>query len=102
MRLLVEVGQVCESYQDRVFRKLPCRLIQLDELWGFNYCKAKNVTPTIAEKISGAGDVWLWVAIEQLGRREDPAADAVAALVDLLFDPGLLDAVRGIGRPQPR
>jgi len=64
MRLLVEVGQVCESYQDRVFRKLPCRLIQLDELWGFNYCKAKNVTPTIAEKISGAGDVWLWVAID--------------------------------------
>jgi IS1 family transposase len=64
MRLLAEVGQVCESYQDRVFRKLPCRLIQLDELWGFNYCKAKNVTPTIADKIPGAGDVWLWVAID--------------------------------------
>ncbi len=64
MRLLAEVGQVCESYQDRVLRKLPCRLIQLDELWGFNYCKAKNVTPTIADKVPGAGDVWLWVAID--------------------------------------
>jgi IS1 family transposase len=64
MRLLAEVGEVCESYQDRVFRKLSCRLIQLDELWGFNYCKAKNVTPTIAEKVPGAGDVWLWVAID--------------------------------------
>jgi len=64
MRLLREVGEVCESYQDRVLRNLPCRRIQLDELWGFNYCKAKNVTPDIAEKIPGAGDVWLWVAID--------------------------------------
>jgi hypothetical protein len=50
MRVLAEVGEVCESYQDRVFRNLKCRRIQLDELWGFNYCKAKNVTPTIAEQ----------------------------------------------------
>jgi IS1 family transposase len=64
MRLLVEVGAVCESYQDRVLRNLPCRRIQLDEMWGFNYCKAKNVTEEIAAKIPGAGDVWLWVAID--------------------------------------
>jgi IS1 family transposase len=64
MRLLVEVGAVCEAYQDRVLRNLTCRRIQLDEMWGFNYCKAKNVTPEIAEKITGAGDVWLWVAID--------------------------------------
>jgi IS1 family transposase len=64
MRVLVEVGQVCDSYQDRMFRNLPCRLIQLDELWGFNYCKAKTVTPEIPERIPGAGDVWLWVAID--------------------------------------
>lgn len=64
MRLLREVGEVCESYQDRVLRNLSCRRIQLDELWGFNYCKAKNVTEEIASKIPGAGDVWLWVAID--------------------------------------
>jgi IS1 family transposase len=64
MRLLREVGKVCESYQDRVLRNLPCRRIQLDELWGFNYCKAKTLTPEIAEKVPGAGDVWLWVAID--------------------------------------
>lgn len=50
MRVLAEVGQVCESHQDRVLRNLKCRRIQLDELWGFNYCKAKNVTPEISEK----------------------------------------------------
>jgi len=64
MRLLREVGEVCESYQDRTLRNLRCRRIQVDELWGFNYCKAKNVTPEIAEKVANAGDVWLWVAID--------------------------------------
>jgi len=64
MRLLREVGEVCESYQDRVFRNLAVRRIQLDELWGFNYCKAKNVTPEISAKVPGAGDVWLWVAVD--------------------------------------
>lgn len=47
-----------------VFRKLLCRLIQLDELWSFNYCKAKTVTPGIAKKGLGAGVVWLWVVID--------------------------------------
>ena len=64
MRLLVEIGAVCEDYQDRTLRNLSCRRIQLDELWGFNYCKQKNVTSEIAEKVHGAGDVWLWVAID--------------------------------------
>jgi len=64
MRALVEVGEVCQSYQDRVLRNLSCRKIQLDELWGFNYCKAKTVTPEIATKVPNAGDVWLWVAID--------------------------------------
>src|SRR4030088_3084556 len=64
MRVLVEVGVVCEEYQDRVLRNLTCRRIQLDELWGFNYCKQKSVTPEIAEKVPGAGVVWLWVAID--------------------------------------
>lgn len=64
MRLLGEVGEVCESYQDRVLRNLPCRKIQLDELWGFNYCKQGNLTQEIAERVPGAGDVWLWVAID--------------------------------------
>lgn len=34
MRFLVEIGEVCVDYQDRVFRNLSCRRIQLDELWG--------------------------------------------------------------------
>ena len=63
-RLLVEAGNVAAEYQNRVFRNLTCRRIQVDELWGFNYCKAKNVTSEIAAKVPGAGDIWLWVAID--------------------------------------
>jgi IS1 family transposase len=64
MRFLCEIGEVCEEYQDRVLQNLPCRRVQLDELWGFNYCKQKNVTTEIQDRIPGAGDVWLWVAID--------------------------------------
>jgi IS1 family transposase len=63
-RLLVEAGAVAAEYQDRVMRRLSCRRIQVDELWGFNYCKQRNVTPEIAAKVPGAGDMWLWVAID--------------------------------------
>jgi len=64
MRLVLEVGDVCARYQDRVLRNLPCRRVQVDELWAFLYCKEKNVTPTICEKNPNAGDVWLWIAID--------------------------------------
>jgi len=63
-RLLVEAGVVAAEYQDRVMRNLTCRRLQIDELWTFNYCKAKQVTPEIATKVPGAGSVWLWVAID--------------------------------------
>jgi IS1 family transposase len=64
MRLLVEAGQVCAEYQDKAFRSLSCKRLQVDELWAFCYCKQKNVTAKIAEKNPEAGDVWLWVAID--------------------------------------
>ena len=64
LRLLLEVGEVCSDYQDRVFRNLKCERMQVDECWQFVYCKDKHVTPEIAAKNPGAGDVWLWAAID--------------------------------------
>lgn len=64
MRLLVEAGAVAAKFQDRMFHGLNCHRLQLDELWGFCYCKQSNVTGEIAAKNPGAGDVWLWVAID--------------------------------------
>lgn len=64
MRVLVEIGGVCANFQDKAFRKLNSKRIQVDELWAFCYCKEKTVTPEIAAKHEGAGNVWLWVAID--------------------------------------
>src|SRR5271167_1294291 len=64
MRVLVEVGDVCADYQDRVFRNLRCKRLQLDEMWSWIYCKEKNRTEEIARKNPDAGDVWLWVCVD--------------------------------------
>jgi hypothetical protein len=64
MRVLVEVGEVCADYQDRVFQNLRSRRLQLDEIWTWIYCKEKNRTQEIALKNPDAGDIWLWVAID--------------------------------------
>lgn len=89
-RLLVEAGAVAAEYQDRVMRNLPCRRIQVDELWTFNYCKQRNVTQEIAAKIPGAGSIWLWVSMDAdtklvpcvaIGSRN--ASDAHAFISDL-------------------
>lgn len=89
-RLLLEAGTVAADYQHRVMQNLPCRRIQVDEVWGFNYCKDKNVTPKIASKVAAAGSIWLWVAIDadtklvpcfMLGSRS--AGDAHAFISDL-------------------
>src|SRR5438067_13211565 len=64
MRLVVEVGAFCADYQDRAFRNLNCQRIQVDECWSFCYCKQKNITEDIAANVSGAGDAWLWAAID--------------------------------------
>ena len=90
MRVLVEVGAVCADYQDRMFRKLPTRRLQLDEMWAWTYCKQKNRTEEIAKAHPDAGDVWLWVAIDadtklvpswMLGQRD--LATATAFVSDL-------------------
>jgi IS1 family transposase len=60
---MVEAGQAAAWYQDRVFRNLNCKRIQVDEIWAFVYAKQKNVAG--AKKAPAkAGDVWTWTAID--------------------------------------
>lgn len=61
-KLLVELGEACSVYQDKVFRNLNCKRIQCDEIWSFVGCKEKNVDIDNAAK--GWGDIWTWVAID--------------------------------------
>jgi IS1 family transposase len=62
-RLLVEAGQAAAWYQDRVFRNLTCKRIQVDEIWAFVYAKQKNVATAKAAP-TDAGDIWTWTAID--------------------------------------
>jgi hypothetical protein len=61
-KLLVDLGTACAIYQNEVLRNLPCKRIQLDEIWSFCYSKQKNTPPNI--RGLGKGDVWTWVSID--------------------------------------
>lgn len=61
-KLLVDAGKACAEYQDKTLRNLPCKRVQVDEIWAFVYAKAKNAPEDM--KVAGqAGDIWTWTAI---------------------------------------
>lgn len=61
-KLLVEAGHACAAYQDKTLRKLPCKRVQMDEIWSFVYAKNANVKAAKAAPET-VGDVWTWTAI---------------------------------------
>src|SRR5580693_3711085 len=63
-KLLVELGTACSNYMNETLVNLPCKLIQVDELWSFVYAKQKNVKAKHFEDGKYAGDVWTWIAID--------------------------------------
>ncbi|MGA9452943.1 MAG: IS1 family transposase [Verrucomicrobiia bacterium] len=88
-RLQVEIGQACAEYSDKIMRNLPCKVIQVDEIWSFTYCKQANIPPVLKGQ-DGIGDTWTWVAIDSksklipswyVGKRE--ANDAYWFIHDL-------------------
>jgi IS1 family transposase len=62
-KLIVDLGAECAAYQDRTLRVLPCKTLQVDEMWGFCYAKKKNV-PQEHKGTFGYGDVWTWIALD--------------------------------------
>lgn len=92
-KLLEEIGEACAWYQDKNLRNLPCKRVQVDEIWSFVYSKQKNVP----EGMEGeAGDVWTWTAIDadtklvpswRIGSRDSEVAhDFVADLASRMAD----------------
>ncbi len=61
-KLLVDVGTACGIYQNEVLRNLPCKRIQVDEIWSFCYSKQRNTSSS--DRALGRGDVYSWVAID--------------------------------------
>lgn len=63
LKLLVSVGQACLEYQDSVLRNLPCKRLEMDEIWCFCYAKEKNV-PDHMQGMPGIGSMWTWTALD--------------------------------------
>ena len=60
-KLLIDAGQAASEYQDKALRNLPCKRVQVDEIWAFVDAKQRNATE--AQKSEGMGDIWTWTAI---------------------------------------
>ncbi len=45
MRLGVEVGTGCAKLMDERMRELPCKRVQVDEIWSYVGKKQRQVTP---------------------------------------------------------
>ena len=62
-KLNLELGEACIRYMDETLRELPCKRLQVDEVWGFCYSKQKNVPQSKAGQF-GYGDVWAFTAVD--------------------------------------
>jgi hypothetical protein len=62
MHLGIRVGDGCAAIMDSRMRNLECRLIQMDEIWGF--VGKKQGRATWEDRANGLGDVWTFVAID--------------------------------------
>src|SRR5436305_11602475 len=61
-KLSLELGEACIQYMDETLRDLPCKRLQVDEVWAFCYAKAKNV-PADKQGTFGYGDLWAFTAV---------------------------------------
>lgn len=62
-KLLLDLAKVCAIYSDEQLVNLPCKRLQVDEIWAFCYAKEKNV-PQEKKGQFGFGDVWTFAAID--------------------------------------
>lgn len=63
VKRLEDAGEAFSAYQGRIFHDLPCKRIQLDEIWAYSYCKQRKV-PFAKSAPEVAGDLWTWVALD--------------------------------------
>jgi IS1 family transposase len=62
LSLLARVGTGCAALLDERMRDLPCKRLELDELWAFVGKKQRHVRED--EDASRIGDTWTYVAID--------------------------------------
>jgi len=62
-QLMNDAGKALGDWQDRAFRDLKTKRVQIDEIWSFTYAKQKNVAGAKSAP-DWAGDTWTWTAID--------------------------------------
>lgn len=62
LKLLADVGDACDFFQDETIRDLKCVRVQLDEIWSFCHAKERHIP--MQDKGDGVGDMWTWTAID--------------------------------------
>ncbi len=62
-KLLEDAGEACAKHHDETVRNVRSKRVQCDEIWSFNYAKAKNVATAKAAP-QDAGDLWTWTALD--------------------------------------
>lgn len=60
--LLKRVGEGCAELLDDTMRDLPCKSLELDELWAFVGKKDRNRRET---DDATKGSTWTWLAIDR-------------------------------------
>lgn len=60
--LLMRVGNGCANLLDETMRDLPCKRLEIDELWAYVGKKQRHVTPE--DDTKRVGDTWTFVAID--------------------------------------
>lgn len=82
-QLLVEVGGGCAKLMDEHMRDLPCRRIEVDEIWAYVGKKQRHMTPL--DNPNRVGDQYTFVALDPetklvpsyfVGKRDLPTATA--------------------------
>ncbi len=84
-KLTRDLGREVLQFHDNVLlENLPCKRLELDEVWNFCYAKDKNL-PDSMRGMPGVGSMWTWTALcadtklivsWQLGARDAANADA--------------------------
>jgi len=62
-KLLIDAGNACIVHHSQTVQNVASKRVQCDEIWSFNYAKAKNVKAAKSAP-AWAGDVWTWTAID--------------------------------------
>ncbi|HEY2406756.1 MAG TPA: IS1 family transposase [Polyangiaceae bacterium] len=84
--LLVRVGNGCADLLDRTMVNLPCRRLEIDELWAYVQKKQRHVR--VEEDASRVGDTWTFVAVDaetklvpsfMVGKRDAATTEAFIA-----------------------